>query len=95
MDYLVKPVCPTFFGTKWTPSCRLREWAQQQAKWRARAIRQLVEGIEDYAIFLVDADGKVATWNKGEERLTGYRGEEILGQPYTLIRSRRCRIAPT
>jgi PAS domain S-box-containing protein len=33
----------------------------------------------------VDADGKVATWNKGAERLTGYHAEEMLGQPYTRL----------
>ncbi|MFY4729181.1 hybrid sensor histidine kinase/response regulator [Nitrospira sp. BLG_2] len=89
VDYLVKPVLPDVLRHKvdaFVELFRLREWAQQQAKWRSEErFRQLVEGIEDYAIFLVDADGKVATWNKGAERLTGYRGEEILGQPYTRL----------
>src|SRR6185295_15083357 len=33
-----------------------------------------------YAIFFVDPDGRVRTWNRGAERLTGYRAEEIIGQ---------------
>ncbi|MGN6805514.1 MAG: histidine kinase, partial [Trinickia sp.] len=34
--------------------------------------RSLVEAINDYAIFLLDADGYVATWNGGAERIKGY-----------------------
>ncbi|MBX3332180.1 MAG: PAS domain S-box protein, partial [Nitrospira sp.] len=89
VDYLIKPVLPDILRHKvdvFVELFRLREWAQQQARRRSEErFRQLVEGIEDYAIFLVDADGKVATWNNGAERMTGYRGEEILGQPYTRL----------
>ena len=41
----------------------------------------LVEGIRDYAIFLVDPDGRITSWNPGAERLTGYPEREALGQP--------------
>ncbi|QIZ71393.1 PAS domain S-box protein [Oxynema aestuarii] len=41
--------------------------------------RLLVEGIRDYGIFLLDATGKVTSWNKGAERIFGYRSEEIIG----------------
>jgi len=41
--------------------------------------RLLVESISDYAIITLDADGHVTTWNKGAERIKGYRAEEILG----------------
>jgi PAS domain S-box-containing protein len=43
--------------------------------------RLLVDSITDYAIFLLDPNGNVAVWNKGAERLQGYRAEEIIGQP--------------
>ncbi len=43
--------------------------------------RLLVEGVEDYAIYMVDAEGRVTTWNGGVERLLGYRAEEVIGQP--------------
>jgi PAS domain S-box-containing protein len=41
--------------------------------------RQLVNGIRDYAILVLDPDGKVLTWNQGAETLTGYTSHEILG----------------
>ena len=42
--------------------------------------RLLVERVKDYAIFMVDADGRVISWNEGAERLKGYQREEIIGQ---------------
>ncbi|WP_224363628.1 sensor histidine kinase [Hyalangium versicolor] len=45
--------------------------------------RMLVESVRDYAIFMLDAQGRVATWNPGAEAIKGYRPEEIIGQPLT------------
>jgi PAS domain S-box-containing protein len=42
--------------------------------------RTLVEGVRDYAIFMLDPDGNVATWNAGAERLKGYTSAEIIGK---------------
>jgi PAS domain S-box-containing protein len=42
--------------------------------------RLLVEQVADYAIYMLDPAGKVASWNKGAERLKGYTSEEILGK---------------
>ena len=44
-----------------------------------RRFRMLVEAVQDYAIFTLDADGHVNSWNVGAERLKGYKAEEILG----------------
>jgi PAS domain S-box-containing protein len=44
--------------------------------------RLLLEGIEDYAIFMLDPLGRVTSWNTGAERMTGYREAEILGQSF-------------
>ena len=41
--------------------------------------RLLVEGVSDYAIFMLDVNGIVTTWNSGAARIKGYRGEEIIG----------------
>jgi PAS domain S-box-containing protein len=45
--------------------------------------RLLVEGVEDYAIFLLDPSGAVATWNPGAERIQGYRAQEIIGRHFS------------
>jgi PAS domain S-box-containing protein len=40
----------------------------------------LVEAAQDYAIFMLDTDGRVKTWNKGGERIKGYKAADILGK---------------
>src|SRR5258708_515975 len=47
--------------------------------------RLLVENIQDYAVFMVDPEGRVVTWNAGAERLKGYRADEIIGQHFALF----------
>jgi PAS domain S-box-containing protein len=47
--------------------------------------RLLVEGVVDYAIYLLDPGGRVASWNTGAQRLKGYAEEEILGQHYSVF----------
>ncbi len=42
--------------------------------------RLLVEQVKDYAIFLLDPDGRVASWNSGAELLKGYRSGDIIGE---------------
>jgi formate hydrogenlyase transcriptional activator len=45
--------------------------------------RLLVEGAKDYAIFMLDPEGRVTTWNIGAERIKGYRAEEIVGEHFS------------
>jgi PAS domain S-box-containing protein len=45
--------------------------------------RLLVEGVADYAIFMLDPNGRVATWNVGAERIKGYAASEIIGQHFS------------
>ncbi|HTL75089.1 MAG TPA: PAS domain S-box protein [Casimicrobiaceae bacterium] len=45
--------------------------------------RLLVEGVADYAIFMLDANGRVVTWNAGAERIKGYRADEIIGKHFS------------
>jgi PAS domain S-box-containing protein len=45
--------------------------------------RLLVEGIKDYAIFMLDAKGHVVSWNEGAERIKGYTANEIVGQHFS------------
>lgn len=45
--------------------------------------RLLVESVKDYAIFMLDPKGRVATWNAGAERIKGYSASEIIGQHFS------------
>lgn len=45
--------------------------------------RLLVEGVQDYAIFLLDPEGYVQTWNKGAERINGYMSADIIGKHFS------------
>lgn len=45
--------------------------------------RLLVEQVKEYAIFMMDPQGRVATWNAGAERIKGYAAAEIIGRPYS------------
>jgi PAS domain S-box-containing protein len=47
--------------------------------------RLLVEGVSDYAIFMLNPTGKIASWNAGAERIKGYVIDEIIGQPYSVF----------
>ena len=47
--------------------------------------RLLVEQVKDYAIFVLDKDGHVASWNAGAERIKGYRAAEIVGKHFSVF----------
>jgi PAS domain S-box-containing protein len=47
--------------------------------------RLLVETVLDYGIFMLDPEGRVATWNAGAERIKGWRADEIIGQHFSIF----------
>jgi PAS domain S-box-containing protein len=48
----------------------------------AQRLQLLIEAIVDYAIYMIDPDGLVASWNPGAARLKGYTADEIVGKPF-------------
>lgn len=48
-------------------------------------LRLMIESVKDYAIFMLDPDGKIATWNTGAERITAYRADEVLGRHFSMF----------
>jgi len=52
---------------------------------RDDAYRRLVESVRDYAIFLLDTQGHVVSWNQGAERLKGYRPDDIIGRHFSVF----------
>ena len=61
---------------------------QESLRRSEERFRLLVEGVRDYAIFMLDPEGCVTTWNEGTERLNGYTAEEIIGQPFSVFYTR-------
>jgi PAS domain S-box-containing protein len=49
--------------------------------------RLLISAVKDYAIFMLDETGRVASWNAGAERIKGYAAEEIIGQHFSVFYS--------
>jgi len=47
--------------------------------------RLLLDGIRNYAIFMMDAQGRILSWNAGAERLKGYIAEEIIGKHFSIF----------
>ena len=61
---------------------RSHEEALRQSEER---FRMLVEGVSDYAIFMLDVNGIVMTWNSGAERIKGYAANEIIGRHFSVF----------
>jgi PAS domain S-box-containing protein len=47
--------------------------------------RLLVEGVRDFAIYMLDPEGRVVSWNSGAERIKGYKAQEIIGQSFSVF----------
>jgi PAS domain S-box-containing protein len=60
-----------------------RREAQEALRRAEERYRVLVETVQDYAIFRLDPDGTVASWNSGAERIKGYRADEIVGRHFS------------
>jgi PAS domain S-box-containing protein len=50
-----------------------------------RSLHHLVDAVTDHAIYMLDADGRVTSWNTGAERLKGYRRDEIEGEHFSRL----------
>ncbi|WP_213982478.1 PAS domain-containing sensor histidine kinase [Sphingomonas sp. dw_22] len=60
-----------------------RRAAEEALRRSEERFRLLVQSVTDYAIYMLDPDGHVASWNAGAERFKGYRAEEILGEHFS------------
>lgn len=67
-----------------TDLTRMKE-TEERIKKREERYRMIVEGIKDYAIFMMDPEGNIMSWNEGAKRLKGYTEEEILGKNFSIF----------
>ncbi|MET0988590.1 MAG: PAS domain S-box protein, partial [Steroidobacteraceae bacterium] len=58
---------------------------EQRARESEERFRLLVNGVVDQAIFMLDPDGRIASWNEGAQRLKGYTADEIIGQHFSVF----------
>jgi PAS domain S-box-containing protein len=63
--------------------------AEEELQASNQLFRLLVLGVVDYAIFMLDPDGRIASWNEGAQRIKGYAPEEIIGRHFSVFYPRQ------
>ena len=70
-----------------------RKEAEKALRESEERYRLLFESVDEYAIFTLDPDGQIESWNTGAEQIFGYAEDEIVGQPAALLFTEEDRIA--
>ncbi len=60
-----------------------RRQVEEKLRLSEERFRLIIEGIKDYAIFMLDPEGRIVTWNAGAERIKGYTAEEVVGEHFS------------
>ncbi|HEX6100698.1 MAG TPA: PAS domain S-box protein [Thermoanaerobaculia bacterium] len=68
---------------KVTRDLTARKKAEEELRQNTEIFQLLVSSVRDYAIFMLDPDGNIATWNRGAQRIKGYKPEEIIGRHFS------------
>lgn len=77
---------------KITRDCTEQYHAQMAQREQERHFRLLVQGVRDYAIYMLDSAGHVINWNAGAERAKGYKADEIVGQHFSVFYTHEDRV---
>ena len=70
---------------KVTRDLTARREAEQRVRQSEEIFRLLVNSVRDYSIFMLDPQGRVATWNAGAQRIKGYKPAEIIGRHFSVF----------
>jgi PAS domain S-box-containing protein len=60
-----------------------RRAAQEALRKAAQQFQQLVQGVKDYAIYMLDLEGRISNWNSGAQSIKGYRADEVIGSHFS------------
>jgi PAS domain S-box-containing protein len=66
--------------SKITRDLTTRRTAEEQMRQSEERFRLLIEGVVDYAVYMLDTEGRVTSWNTGAQKMKGYTRDEILGK---------------
>jgi PAS domain S-box-containing protein len=69
--------------SKVTRDVTARRQAEEELRQSSEIFQLLVSSVRDYAIFMLDPEGRIATWNVGAQRIKGYRPDEIIGHHFS------------
>jgi PAS domain S-box-containing protein len=84
VDCLVKPIHPALLRGKIRALVALSQ-QRQAVEAQANQLRLIIEGTTDYAIFTLDVEGRITSWNKGAQRIKGYSAADILGRHFSVF----------
>ena len=62
-----------------------RKRADEALRLSEERFRLLVQGIRDYAIFMLDPEGRISSWNEGAEQIKGYKASEVIGKHFSIF----------
>jgi PAS domain S-box-containing protein len=85
IDPILDPTGKLLGFAKITRDLTDRKIAEEVLKQSEQQFRLLVQSVTDYAIYMLDADGRLTNWNPGAQRIKGYLPEEVIGQHFSMF----------
>ncbi|KII33932.1 hybrid sensor histidine kinase/response regulator [Pseudomonas fluorescens] len=85
IDPIIDPNGKLLGFAKITRDLTDRKMAEETLKRSEQQFRLLVQGVTDYALYMLSPEGRVSNWNQGAQRIKGYLPEEIIGQHFSIF----------